>query len=41
MMRTPIAKPAGKAAHGITWAATAPELADNSGALYMRGKRLP
>jgi hypothetical protein len=33
-------KPAGQAAEGVAWAATAPELADNSGALYMRRKRL-
>ena len=40
MKRTPVFKPAGQAARGIAWAATAPELADNSGALYMRGRRL-
>jgi len=33
-------KPAGQAAKGIAWAATAPEFADHSGALYMRGKQL-
>ncbi len=40
MQRTPMVKPAGQAARGIAWAATAPELARTSGALYMRGKRL-
>jgi len=40
MQHTPMFKPAGQAAGGITWAATAPELAGNSGALYMRGKQL-
>ena len=35
MQHTPMVKPAG----GIAWAATAPELAGNPGALYMRGKR--
>jgi len=40
MKRTPVFKPADQAAEGITWAATAPELADNSGALYMRGRQL-
>jgi NAD(P)-dependent dehydrogenase (short-subunit alcohol dehydrogenase family) len=40
MQHTPMFKPAGQAAGGIAWAATAPELADNSGAFYMRGKRL-
>jgi NAD(P)-dependent dehydrogenase (short-subunit alcohol dehydrogenase family) len=40
MQHTPMVKPAGQAARGIAWAATAPELADNSGALYMRGKQL-
>jgi NAD(P)-dependent dehydrogenase (short-subunit alcohol dehydrogenase family) len=40
MKRTPVFKPADQAAGGIAWAATAPELAGNSGALYMRGKRL-
>jgi len=37
---TPMVKPAGQAATGIAWAATAPQLAGNSGALYMRRKRL-
>jgi len=40
MKRTPVFKPADQAAEGIAWAATAPELADYSGALYMRGKQL-
>jgi NAD(P)-dependent dehydrogenase (short-subunit alcohol dehydrogenase family) len=40
LKRTPLVKPAGQAAKGIAWAATAPELAGNPGALYMRGKRL-
>jgi NAD(P)-dependent dehydrogenase (short-subunit alcohol dehydrogenase family) len=40
MQHTPMVKPADQAARGIAWAVTAPELADNSGALYMRGKRL-
>jgi retinol dehydrogenase 12 len=40
MQHTPMVKPAGQAAEGIAWAATAPELAGNSGALYMRGKQL-
>jgi NAD(P)-dependent dehydrogenase (short-subunit alcohol dehydrogenase family) len=40
MKRTPVFKPAGKAAQGIVWAATTAELAGNSGALYMRGKQL-
>lgn len=40
MQHTPMVKPAGQAARGIAWAATAPELAGNSGALYMRGKQL-
>jgi hypothetical protein len=38
MKHTPIFKPAGEAAEGITWAATDPELANNSGGLYMRRK---
>jgi NAD(P)-dependent dehydrogenase (short-subunit alcohol dehydrogenase family) len=41
MQHTPMFKPAGQAAAGIAWAATAPELAGHSGALYLRGKRLP
>ncbi len=40
MQRTPMVKPADQAARGIAWAATAPELAGHSGALYMRGKQL-
>jgi hypothetical protein len=40
MKRTPVFKPAGQAAGGIAWAATAPELAGHSGALYMRGRQL-
>jgi NAD(P)-dependent dehydrogenase (short-subunit alcohol dehydrogenase family) len=40
LQHTPMFKPAGQAAGGIAWAATAPELAASSGALYMRGKRL-
>ena len=40
MQHTSMFKPAGQAAGGIVWAATAPELAGNSGALYLRGKQL-
>ena len=40
LKRTPVFKPAEQAAKGIAWAATAPELAGHSGALYMRGKQL-
>ena len=40
MQHTPMFKPAGQAAGGIAWAATAPELAGDSGGLYMRGKQL-
>jgi hypothetical protein len=40
MQRTPMFKPAGQAAEGIAWAATAPDLAAHSGALYLRGKQL-
>jgi retinol dehydrogenase 12 len=40
MQHTPMVKPADQAAKGIAWAATAPELADHSGALYMRRKQL-
>ena len=40
MKRTPVFKAADQAAEGITWAATAPELTDHPGALYMRGKQL-
>jgi hypothetical protein len=36
----PDVQAAGQAAEGIAWAATAPELAGHSGALYMRGKQL-
>ena len=39
MKHTPLLKTADQAAEGIAWAATARELADNSGALYMRRKR--
>jgi retinol dehydrogenase-12 len=41
LQHTPMFKPADQAARGIAWAATAPELAGHSGALYMRGKQLP
>jgi NAD(P)-dependent dehydrogenase (short-subunit alcohol dehydrogenase family) len=40
MQHTPMVKPASQAARGIAWAATAPELAGNSGGLYMRRKQL-
>jgi NAD(P)-dependent dehydrogenase (short-subunit alcohol dehydrogenase family) len=40
MKHTPIFKSAGEAAEGITWAATDPSLANNSGGLYMRRKQL-
>jgi NAD(P)-dependent dehydrogenase (short-subunit alcohol dehydrogenase family) len=40
LKHTPLLKPADQAAEGIVWAATAPEPADNPGALYMRRKRL-
>jgi NAD(P)-dependent dehydrogenase (short-subunit alcohol dehydrogenase family) len=40
MKRTPVFKPADQAAQGITWAATAPELAGHPGALYMRRRQL-
>jgi NAD(P)-dependent dehydrogenase (short-subunit alcohol dehydrogenase family) len=40
MQHTAMFKPADQAARGIAWAATAPELAGNSGALYLRGKQL-
>jgi NAD(P)-dependent dehydrogenase (short-subunit alcohol dehydrogenase family) len=40
LKHTRVFKPADQAAKGIAWAATAPELADNPGALYMRGKQL-
>jgi hypothetical protein len=40
MKHTPVFRPAGEAAAGIDWAATAPELANEPGALYMRRKQL-
>jgi NAD(P)-dependent dehydrogenase (short-subunit alcohol dehydrogenase family) len=40
LKHTPLLKPADQSAEGIAWAATARELTDNSGALYMRRKRL-
>ena len=40
LKHTPVVKPADQAAGGISWAAAAPELADHSGALYMREKQL-
>ena len=40
MQHTSMFKPADQAAGGIAWAATAPELAGDSGALYLRGKQL-
>ena len=40
MKHTPLLKSADQAAKGIAWAATAPELVDNSGALYMHEKQL-
>jgi retinol dehydrogenase 12 len=40
MQHTPMVKPAEKAAEGIAWAATAPGLAGNSGALYLHRKQL-
>lgn len=40
MRRTPVFRPAAEAAAGIVWAATAPELQSDSGALYMRRKQL-
>jgi NAD(P)-dependent dehydrogenase (short-subunit alcohol dehydrogenase family) len=40
MKHTPATKPADQAAQGIAWAATTPELSDNSGGLYMGGKRV-
>jgi NAD(P)-dependent dehydrogenase (short-subunit alcohol dehydrogenase family) len=40
MRRTPVFRPAGEAAEGIVWAATAPELSGAPGALYMRHKEL-
>ena len=41
LKHTPLLKPADQAARGIAWAATTPQLADHSGALYMRAKQLP
>jgi NAD(P)-dependent dehydrogenase (short-subunit alcohol dehydrogenase family) len=40
MRRTPVFKSAERAADGIVWAATAPEVEDTPGALYMRRKQL-
>jgi NAD(P)-dependent dehydrogenase (short-subunit alcohol dehydrogenase family) len=40
MKRSPIFKSAEDAATGIVWVATAPEVGDNPGALYMRRTRL-
>jgi NAD(P)-dependent dehydrogenase (short-subunit alcohol dehydrogenase family) len=40
MQHTPMVKPAGQAAEGVAWAATAAEPAGNPGALYMRRKQL-
>jgi NAD(P)-dependent dehydrogenase (short-subunit alcohol dehydrogenase family) len=40
LKHTPLLKPADQSADGIVWAATAPELVDTPGALYMRRKRL-
>jgi hypothetical protein len=40
LKHTPLLKTPDQAAEGIAWAATAPELAYHSGALYMRGKQL-
>jgi NAD(P)-dependent dehydrogenase (short-subunit alcohol dehydrogenase family) len=40
LKRTPLLKPPDQAAEWIVWAATAPELADNSGAVYLRRKQL-
>jgi NAD(P)-dependent dehydrogenase (short-subunit alcohol dehydrogenase family) len=40
LKRTPLLKPPDQAADWILWAATAPELADNSGAVYLRRKQL-
>jgi NAD(P)-dependent dehydrogenase (short-subunit alcohol dehydrogenase family) len=40
MKRTPATKPADQAAQGIAWAATAPELSENSSGLYMGGRQL-
>jgi hypothetical protein len=40
LKRTSLVKPADQAAEGIAWAATAPELADHPGALYLHRKQL-
>jgi NAD(P)-dependent dehydrogenase (short-subunit alcohol dehydrogenase family) len=40
MKHTPVFKTADQAARGIVWAATAPEIASEPGALFMRRKRL-
>jgi NAD(P)-dependent dehydrogenase (short-subunit alcohol dehydrogenase family) len=40
LKRTPLLKPADRSAAWIVWAATAPELAHNSGAVYLRRKQL-
>lgn len=40
MKRTPVFKPADRAAEGIVWAVTAPEVRGTPGALYMRRKQL-
>jgi NAD(P)-dependent dehydrogenase (short-subunit alcohol dehydrogenase family) len=40
LKHTPLLKPADQASEGIVWAATAPELVDTPGALYMHRKRL-
>ena len=39
MKHTPATKTAEQSAQGIVWAATAPELSDNSGVFYMAGKK--
>jgi short-subunit dehydrogenase len=40
LKHTPVLKPAERAAEGIVWAATAPELVSTPGAIYMNRKRL-
>jgi NAD(P)-dependent dehydrogenase (short-subunit alcohol dehydrogenase family) len=40
LKHTPLLKRPDQAAEGVAWAATAPQLVGNSGALYMRGKQL-
>jgi hypothetical protein len=40
LKHTALLKPADRAAEGIVWAATTPELAGTSGAFYMRHKRM-